>query len=93
MLPLIPKSVKMEAELSAQLKEAANLLGYSENQLIVESVKVVIHGAADKTNAFPKVMALIRSAKDHQEAPQKFGTTTASPSPSGRNGVKKWWGA
>jgi hypothetical protein len=42
MLPLIPKSVKMEPEISVRLKTKANLIGYSENQLIVESVKAIL---------------------------------------------------
>jgi hypothetical protein len=42
MLPLIPKSVKIEPDISARLKTTANLIGYSENQFIVEAVKAML---------------------------------------------------
>ena len=88
MLPLIPKSVKMEPEISTRLKATANLIGYSENQFIVESVKAMLDVADDKNNAVPRVVVLIRSARNHQMAPSRFGE--ASPDVPG---VKRWWGA
>lgn len=84
MLPLIPKSVKMESEISVRLKATANLIGYSENQFIVESVKAMLDVADDNSNAVPRVVVLIRSARSHQVAPPKYGE--ASP-PERR----AWW--
>ncbi len=77
MLPLIPKSVKMESEISVRLKATANLIGYSENQFIVESVKAMLDVADDDSNAVPRVVVLIRSARNHQVAPPHYGD--ASP--------------
>jgi hypothetical protein len=88
MLPLIPKSVKMESEISSRLKITANLLGYSENQLIVESLKATLDAADDKTNAVPRVVVLIRSARKHQTTPTRF--SDFSPQ---EHRVKQWWGA
>jgi hypothetical protein len=88
MLPLIPKSVKMEPEISTRLKASANLIGYSENQLIVESVKALLDVADDKTNAVPRVVVLIRSARNHHTAPEHFGAVSPHAP-----GVKRWWGA
>jgi predicted DNA-binding protein len=91
MLPLIPKSVKMEPEISARLKATANLIGYSENQFIVEAVKAMLDVAEDKNNAVPRVVVLIRSARSHQAAPPVFGKATKSQRFGHR--VKRWWGA
>ena len=88
MLPLIPKSVKMEPEISTRLKATASLIGYSENQFIVESVKATLDVADDKTNAVPRVVVLIRSARKHQTAPTHFGDVSPE-----ENRVKRWWGA
>jgi hypothetical protein len=88
MLPLIPKSVKMEPEISTRLKATASLIGYSENQFIVESVKATLDVADDTTNAVPRVVVLIRSARKHQTAPTHFGDTSPE-----ENRVKRWWGA
>jgi hypothetical protein len=88
MLPLIPKSVKMESEISLRLKTKAQLLGYSENQLIVESVKATLDAADDETNAMPRVIVLLRSARKHQIAPLHFGDFSPQ-----EHRVKQWWGA
>jgi hypothetical protein len=88
MLPLIPKSVKMEPEISTRLKASASLIGYSENQLIVESLKATLDVADDETNAVPRVVVLIRSARKHRTAPSHFGDVTPH-----EPGVKRWWGA
>jgi hypothetical protein len=53
----------MEPEISARLKATANLIGYSENQFIVEAVKAMLDVAEDKNNAVPRVVVLIRSAR------------------------------
>jgi hypothetical protein len=91
MLPLIPKSVKMEPEISARLKRTAGLIGYSENQFIVEAVKATLDVAEDESNTVPRVVVLIRSARDHQNIAPRFGEPTG-PAPS-RKGVNWWWGA
>jgi hypothetical protein len=89
MLPLTPKSVKMEPETFLRLKQTADLLGYSDNQFIVESVKAVMDGADDTTNAVPRVMALIRTAKQHQVEAQRFNETDSTPQ---TGSAKSWWG-
>ena len=88
MLPLIPKSVKMEPEISTRLKATANLIGYSENQLIVESLKATLDAADDETNAIPRIVVLLRSAQKHQIAPLHFGNFSPQ-----EHRVKQWWGA
>jgi hypothetical protein len=91
MLPLIPKSVKMEPDISARLKMTASLIGYSENQFIVESVKAMLDVAEDETNVVPRVVVLIRSARDHQKAPPQFTSTARDSLP--RKAAKGWWNA
>jgi predicted DNA-binding protein len=90
MLPLIPKSVKMEPEISTRLKQSASLIGYSENQFIVEAVKAMLDVAEDESNAVPRVVVLIRSARGHQKAPPRFGEAAGQP-PS-RKRINWWWG-
>lgn len=91
MLPLTPKSVKFEPEVCTRLKKTANLIGYSDNQFIVEAVKATLDVADDETNAVPRVVMLIRSARNYQKAPPRFGE--ASVSPASRKGVAWWWAA
>jgi len=91
MLPLIPKSVKMEPDISARLKTTANLIGYSENQFIVEAVKAMLDVAEDENNIVPRVVVLIRSARDHQRIPPRF--EAAGGKSSSRKGLNRWWGA
>ena len=88
MLPLIPKSVKMESEVSVRLKENANLIGYSENQLMVESFKGMLDLVDDNSNTLPRIVVLIRSAKYHRATPAHIGAAFSSP-----QGLKKWFGA
>jgi hypothetical protein len=88
MLPLIPKSVKMESEVSVRLKENAHLIGYSENQLMVESFKGMLDLVDDNSNALPRIVVLIRSAKYHQAAPTHIGEAFSS-SPR----LRRWWGS
>jgi hypothetical protein len=90
MLPLIPKSVKMEPDVSSRLKSVAGLIGYSENQFIVESVKLTLDVADDENNTIPRIVVMIRSARSHQKSPPQFGKPTAMP--SSRSGVSRWWG-
>ena len=87
MLPLIPKSVKMESKVSTRLKDAASLIGYSENQLIVESLIGTLDLADDNSNAVPRVVVLIRSARKHKAAPMHVGGISPH-----ENRVKRWWG-
>ncbi len=89
MLPLIPKSVKMEGDLSAQLKATAASIGYSDNQFIVESVKGIIEDAKDEKNEVPLLVTLIRAASKHQIAPDQFGKRLTVESIAGRSA---WWG-
>jgi hypothetical protein len=91
MLPLTPKSVKMDHDVFLRVKETASLLGYSDNQFIVASVLAMMDGADDETNAVPRIMALIRTAKNHQRAPGQFGNKPPPPLLQG-NGLQKWWG-
>ena len=91
MLPLIPKSVKIEPDISARLKTTANLIGYSENQFIVEAVKAMLDVAEDENNIVPRMVVLIRSARDHQRTPPCFEKTGGRL--SSRKGVNRWWGA
>jgi uncharacterized protein (DUF1778 family) len=88
MLPLTPKSVKMEPEIFLRLKQAADLLGYSDNQFIVESVKAVLDGAEDTMNVLPRMIVLIRTAKRHQVDAQHFNECGASST----GDAKSWWG-
>jgi hypothetical protein len=44
--------------------------------------------ADDQTNALPRVVVLLRSARSHQAAPGHFGQV--SP-PEKR--IRRWWGA
>ncbi len=88
MLPLIPKSVKMEPEVSRRLKASASQIGYSENQFIVESVKGILDVAEDFSNAVPRIVILLRSARSHLLDPGHFGEMAGV---GGRDGVK-WWG-
>lgn len=88
MLPLIPKSVKMESEVSVRLKSTAGLIGYSENQFIVESVKAMLEVADDANNTVPRIVVLIRTARRHERDPSHFGEA-----PSSQLLIKRWWGA
>jgi len=87
MLPLIPKSVKMESKVSTRLKDAASLVGYSENQLIVESLVGTLDLADDNSNALPRVVVLIRSARSQKRAPLYVGQAT-----SAQHRIRRWWG-
>ena len=78
----------MESKVSGRLKDAASLIGYSENQLIVESVIGTLDLADDNSNAVPRVVVLIRSARSHQTAPSQVGQVLPT---QGR--VRRWWGA
>jgi hypothetical protein len=87
MLPLIPKSVKMEPEVSTRLKANASLIGYSENQLIVESVKGLLDLTEDRSNSLPRLVILLRSAGDHAKDPQHAGLISAPEVE-----MRTWWG-
>ena len=78
----------MESEISSRLKTKAQMLGYSENQLIVESLKATLDAADDETNAIPRIVVLLRSAQKHQIAPLHFGDFSPE-----EHRVKQWWGA
>jgi hypothetical protein len=78
----------MENQVSTRLKDAASLIGYSENQLIVESVVGILDVAEDHSNPLPRVVVLIRSARQQRAAPVHFGEKTSS-----QQGVRRWWGA
>lgn len=88
MLPLIPKSVKMESEVSARLKARASQIGYSENQIIVESVIGTFDLADDPSNTLPRLVVLLRAAKQHEASPSQAGIPTISP-----QSLTRWWGA
>jgi len=62
----------MEPELLFRVKVMSELIGYSANQLIAESVKGILDGADDETNPMPRVIALIRAARNHQKRPLQF---------------------
>jgi hypothetical protein len=51
-------------------------------------VKALLDVADDKNNAVPRVVVLIRSARNHQTAPEHFGEISPH-----EPGVKRWWGA
>ena len=87
MLPLIPKSVKMETEVSARLKIRASQIGYSENQLIVESVTGTLDLADDLSNKLPRLVELLRAAKQHEANPSQAGLPSSSPQE-----LIRWWG-
>ena len=91
MLPLIPKSVKLEPELNIRLKSAAGELGYSENQFIAESVKATLDGADDENNPLPRIILLLRTARNHGKNPGRYGEPTPIQ-PAGKH-LKWWWGA
>ncbi len=91
MLPLIPKSVKIEPEISARLKKTASLIGYSENQFIVEAVKALLDVAEDENNAVPRFAVLIRSARNHEKVPPRFGEPVEQS--SSRHRINWWWGS
>ena len=78
----------MESEVSVRLKENAKLIGYSENQLIVETFKGMLDLVDDNSNALPRIVVLIRSAKYHQAAPSHMGEAFSSP-----RGRRRWWGS
>jgi len=77
----------MESTVSTRLKDAATLIGYSENQLIVESLIGTLDLADDNRNAVPRVVVLIRSARSHQTDPVQLGQVSSS-----QYGIKRWWG-
>jgi len=77
----------MEPEISTRLKANANLIGYSENQLVVESVRGVLDLADDNSNSLPRVVVLIRSAKLHQVEPLHAGQPSSTP-----RRLRRWWG-
>ena len=91
MLPLIPKSVKMEPEVSSRLKIEANALGYSENQLIVESLKSTFAMSDDENNIVPRVVILLRSAKSHQTIPPRVNYPAKNA--TSRKLTSSWWAA
>ena len=66
------KSVKMDSEINTGLKKAAQSIGYSENQLVVEAVKALLDLADDQNNVVPKVVMLLRCARDYEAAPPQF---------------------
>lgn len=89
MVPLIPKSVKLEPEISTRLKATASLLGYSENQLVAESLKSTLDGAEDESNAIPRLFVLIRTARKYGKAPPRFGERTRIP--ESKRSLAWWW--
>ena len=84
----MPKSVKMESEVSARLKNRASQIGYSENQLIVESVTGTLDLADDLSNTLPRLVVLLRAAKQHQANPLQAALPSSSPQQ-----LVRWWGA
>lgn len=82
MTPLKPFSVKLTPETRSAIKAAAGDVGYSENQFIVESVESVLKMITEEGGeVLPRVVVLVRAARDHRTRPHPLRTRPA-PSPA-----------
>jgi hypothetical protein len=71
MIPISPVSVKFTEEERARLKALATSLGWTESQIVRDSVAHILHlihhpGSKDE----PKLIALARLAFCHEENPE-----------------------
>jgi len=73
MTPLKPFSVKFTDEVRKKIKAAAEEIGYSENQFIVESVASVLEMIEQPgVERLPRVVVLVQAAREHREEPRSF---------------------
>lgn len=73
MIPLKPFSVKFTDEVRKRIKAAAEEIGYSENQFIVESVASVLEMIEKPgVETLPRVVVLVQAAREHREEPRGF---------------------
>jgi hypothetical protein len=70
MIPLQPVSVKFTDEERAKLKALASALGWTESQVVRDSVAAIIflvqHPDSD---SLPKIIGMARQALQHEESP------------------------
>ncbi len=87
MVPLIPKSVKMTAQMFARIHVIAEKMGYSDNQFIVEAMNAILSMIEQALlNYVPKVVVLARTASDYEKAPHKWACL---PPPDSVDGSKR----
>lgn len=83
-----PFSVKFPDELRAQIKERARQIGYSENQLIIESMTAMLELVDEREKpTVPQVVMLIRTAEDHRDKAPVLAAGEAPPIAVGGT----WW--
>lgn len=74
MIPITPFSVKFPPEVRSEVKKASQDLGYSENHFILASVVSVLEMINQEgTVNLPKVVSLVKAARDHQNSPPPSG--------------------
>ena len=79
MTPLKPFSVKFTDEVRKRIKAAAEEVGYSENQFIVESVASVLAMIEQRgVETLPRVVILVQAAREHREEPRGFSGKNAA---------------
>ena len=67
MIPLQPVSVKFSDEERARLKALAAALGWTESQVIRDSVAAIAHLARNtRGEPMPKIIGLAREAIEHE---------------------------
>lgn len=82
MIPLVPKSVKMTEPMFSHLHEKAEKIGYSDNQLIVETINAILTMSdQDAVVYIPKIVVLLRTAQEYEKSPQKWMFANPIPCP------------
>jgi len=70
MIPLQPVSVKFTDEERAKLKALASALGWTESQVVRDSVAAIIYLVQNPDgDSIPKIIGMARQAMQHEENP------------------------
>jgi hypothetical protein len=70
MIPLQPVSVKFTDEERAKLKALASALGWTESQVVRDSVAAIIYLVQNPDgDSIPKIIGMARQAMEHEENP------------------------
>ena len=69
MIPLQPVSVKFTDEERARLKALATALGWTESQVVRDSVAAIIYLVQNPdSESLPKIIGMARQALSHEES-------------------------
>jgi hypothetical protein len=70
MIPLQPVSVKFTDEERAKLKALAIALGWTESQVVRDSVAAIVYLVQNPdSDSLPKIIGMARQALQHEESP------------------------